>query len=200
MKRWFYLIVGLQIAFLLAEVTNYELSIRRGQLVTLRVVPVDPRSLFMGNYMALSYDISTIDLRAVSHDAPPEAFDYGRKVYVSLMLQQPWAKVHAVTIKRPRSLKRRPYLRGRIVGWDVWQPAPGMPAPPGPPAGPSRTVRIEYGLERYFIPEARQEEVNKLWWPGGGKQPPRITAVVSISGDGRAMIRRVEVDGKPLGF
>ena len=40
-----------------------------GQAVTLKVIPIDPRSLFRGNYARLKYDISTIpatDIPAVS--------------------------------------------------------------------------------------------------------------------------------------
>lgn len=181
MKRWFYLVVGLQILFLLAEAANNEIALRRGQVVTLKVVPVDPRSLFMGNYMDLRYDISTIDLSSVRHEGPADLFRYRTTVYVGLIPRKPWALARNVTVTPPSPEETMLYLRGRIA--DSY----------------GSTITIEYGLERYFIPETAQERVKRLQWGWRGR-PPQITAEVSVAKDGRGFIRRVLVDGKTLGF
>ncbi|UCC68004.1 MAG: GDYXXLXY domain-containing protein, partial [Armatimonadota bacterium] len=137
MRTWFYTIIGLQILFLLGESGTAHMGLRTGQLVTLRVAPVDPRSLFMGRYMALSYDISTIDLSTVAHPEPIAAFDRGTTVYVGLTPRRPWAAPHTVTTRPPAGGSSTPYLRGRIRSYH------------------GTVVRVEYGLERYFIPEAK---------------------------------------------
>jgi uncharacterized membrane-anchored protein len=202
MKRCFYAIVGLQILFLIGQAASDEWAIRRGQVVTLKVVPVDPRSLFMGNYMDLRYDISTIDLSTVAHDAPPGAFQEGDIVYVGLTPQKPWARAYAVRKTPPPREETTPYLRGRI--WQIWTPSTGVtPLPGRPPVGPrSRKgpmIDIGYGLERYFIPEARQEDVGRLQWGRRGRAP-QITAEISVTKNGQGFIRRVLADGKPLEF
>jgi uncharacterized membrane-anchored protein len=180
-KRWFYLVVGLQILFLLAEAASNEIALRRGQVVTLKVVPVDPRSLFMGNYMDLRYDISTIDLSSVRHEEPADLFRQRTTVYVGLIPQKPWARVRSVTIALPSPEETMLYLRGRIV------------------SAYGSKIDIAYGLERYFIPETAQERVNRLQWRWRGRAP-QITAEVSVARDGRGLIRRVLADGKPWGF
>jgi len=179
MRRLFYVVVALQMLFLLGEAGRAQLILMRSPVVTLKVVPVDPRSLFMGNYMALAYDISTIDLHAVSYAEPDERYRSGSIVYVQLDTNEPYASVRSVLLSPPLE-EDLPYLRGRIVYRD------------------DHSIRVEYGLERYFIPETKQEEVNKLQW-GWRERRPEITAEVAIK-DGKGLIRRILVDGKPLGF
>jgi len=178
MKRWFYLIVGLQLLFLVAEATSYQVRISRSPVVTLKVVPVDPRSLFMGNYMALDYDISTIDLSKVEHD-PLSKSDMGETVYVTLIPDKPWARVASVTTTPPHAPPDRPYLRAQVTRIS------------------GSALSVYYGLDRYYIPESAQEKVNSLW-PAFGEHLPEITAEVAVLGHGKGLIRRVLVNGKPF--
>jgi uncharacterized membrane-anchored protein len=181
MRRCFYPIVALQILFLLGEAGTMEMALRRGRLVTLKTAPVDPRSLFMGNYMALAYDISSIDLSTIAHDAPADGFDYGDPVYVTLVPGKRWAVATMVTPTPPSPRGERLYLRGRVA----WCHDSHM--------------QIDYGLERYFIPETAQAKVNRLQ-SAWGRHPPLITVEVVVPASGRGLIRRVLVDGKPLRF
>jgi uncharacterized membrane-anchored protein len=58
---------------------------------------------------------------------------------------------------------------------------------------------VDYGIERYFIPETKEDEVDRLRWGPGGRQR-QIAVEVAVKGDGSGLIRRVLVDGKPLRF
>lgn len=184
MKRWFYLIVGLQLLFLVGEAAKYRVALAHGQTVLLRVVPVDPRSLFLGNYMALSYDISSLNLSAIAHDPKAARASVGDTVYVVLRPAKPWAQAVEVTSAKPPRRDGRPFLKGRVA------------------AGFGGRLMVAYGLERYYIPEAAQERVNELarrrlrtrqGWA-------QLTVEVAVQDDGRGLIRRVLVDGEPLGF
>jgi len=184
MKRWFCAIVALQLLFLVGEVATKEMAIRRAETVLLRTAPIDPRSLFAGNYIWLSYDISTIDLNKLG--MPQEqrrTLKQGSTVYVRLIASKPWAKLDGITTQKPEDEEGFVYLKGRITSInDVFDSA----------------ARVDYGLDRYYIPETKSEEVAKLQrW--GGKQPV-ITVEVAVTGSGQGMIRQVLVDGKPLGF
>ncbi len=181
MKRWFYPVVALQVLFLVGEATSYQMQISRAPVVTLKVRPVDPRSLFMGNFMALDYEICDIDLSAVKHDAQVARGDWGNTVYVTLIPGRPGARVESIAATPPPAGDSRPYLRGEPVYRD------------------GSHLRVYYGLDRYYIPETAQEQVNRLWW-SPGKQPPQVTAEIAILGKGKAVIRRVLVDGKPLPY
>ena len=62
MKKYKWLIIVLNLVILLVyfnySVIRKEELLKDGQLVLLKLVPVDPRSLMQGDYMALRYDIS----------------------------------------------------------------------------------------------------------------------------------------------
>ena len=182
MKRWFWLIVALQLLFLVGEVATKEMAIRTAQTVILKTAPIDPRSLFSGQYMWLNYDISNVDISRTSLPASfRKRMDTGMVVYAKLAVAKPYAKLIDVTTRRPD--KPEPgivYLKGRL--WDL---SPGQ-------------LGIDYGLDRYYIPESKSGEVAKLerW---GAKQPI-ITVEVGVTDSGQGMIKRVLVDGKPLGF
>jgi len=193
MKRWFYLIVALQILFLLAEAAVNQIALSRGPVITLKCVPVDPRSLFLGNYMDLSYDISSIDLSKIEHDAPAEAFRHNRTVYVGLLPQKPWAVARKLTISPPPPDKEIVYLRGRVT-YRSFGHEPGERVP--------LEIGVYYDLERYFIPEKKQKEVEQLQFGQlrRGGRPHEITVEVAIGWKGQGLIRRVLVDGKPLKF
>ena len=180
MRRWFYLLVALQLAFLLAQAGRSELDLRRGQVVVLKTAPVDPRSLFMGNYMRLGYEISRLDLSKLQHDSGLEEADWRQDVYVVLKPGKPYAQPVRVTASPPKG-EPLPYLHGSVMYAE------------------EKALQVEYGLERYYIPETRQEQVNRLaGW--GTPHPPEIAAEVVITHDGRGLIRRILVEGKPLGF
>jgi uncharacterized membrane-anchored protein len=62
MKKYKWLIIVLNLVILLVyfnySVIKKEELLKDGQLVLLKLAPVDPRSLMQGDYMALRYDIS----------------------------------------------------------------------------------------------------------------------------------------------
>ena len=62
MKKYKWLIIVLNLILLLVyfnySVIKKEELLKDGQLVLLKLAPVDPRSLMQGDYMALRYDIS----------------------------------------------------------------------------------------------------------------------------------------------
>lgn len=179
-KKIFIAVAALQILFLPAMAGFIQAKISSGQVVTLKVVPVDPRSLFMGNYMDLRYDISSVDLAKVPHSDKAEMFTGYKVVYVTLQPDEKGARATHVGLKPPDDGSL--YLRGEIR----WRS--------------ESTLNLIYGIERYYIPEVREEEVNRMGWDPDGADLPVITAEVSVTRDGTAYLLRVLKDGKPLGF
>ena len=63
MKKYKWVIIVLNLVLLLVyfnySVREKERLLKEGELVLLRLAPVDPRSLMQGDYMTLQYDIST---------------------------------------------------------------------------------------------------------------------------------------------
>jgi len=177
MKRLFYIVVALQLLFLVAQAAVNEITLLTAPVVYLRTAPVDPRSLFMGNYMDLSYDISTLDTSRVS--VIGGRVTSGDTVYVGLRPSRPYARAVAVSKDSPgKSPSGLIWLRGTVI--DEWG---------------ASLMRVEYGLERYYIPEGKEGEVNRI-----AGRARKIVVEVAVRGDGTGMIRRVLVDGKPLPF
>jgi len=182
MRRLFYVIVALQLLFLIGQAALNEITLRTADVVYLRIVPVDPRSLFMGNYMDLSYDISSIDLTRVSVSGPRNRSGFRIAVFVGLRPSKPFARLVAVSNRMPSNPRGLVWLRGTVTGsWD------------------RSMMRVEYGLERYYIPDGKEDEVAGLQWRREGRRR-QITVEVAVRGDGIGFIRRVLVDGKPLPF
>lgn len=181
MRGWFIAIVAAQLVFLAGQAGYYQHAMASGDVITLKVVPVDPRSLFLGNYMALSYDISDLSRFRLPPDSVKlDALTNGDTVYVELLPQAGGARPSRILQKIPAV--RRPghvYLRGRKT-WDQ---------------------RLDFGLERYYIPETRSEDVTRLWADSqrsGSRKT--ITVEASVDAKGHGYIRRVLVGGKPLEF
>jgi uncharacterized membrane-anchored protein len=191
-RTLFHLLVALQVLFLLGQAARVEMAISRATVVTLKVVPIDPRSLFMGNYMALNLDIMRLDMSKVRHDKAVESLNYGDTVYVELAAGCPYARALSVSTTRPSGL----YLKGRmeyLLHAEVLGPEGGTEQ------GPPREMVVDYGLDRYFIPESRQGEVEDLAVPRHGKTP-EIAVEVAVTSTGKSFLRRVLVDGKPLPY
>ncbi len=55
----------LVLAFFVWSVIQKERTLENGQLVLLKLAPVDPRSLMQGDYMALNYEITTWHMDSV---------------------------------------------------------------------------------------------------------------------------------------
>ena len=60
-RKKFYLIIALQIVFLLFMVGSKVFTLVTGTTVLLEVVPVDPRDVFRGEYARLTYTVSTVE-------------------------------------------------------------------------------------------------------------------------------------------
>ncbi|MFO0179212.1 MAG: GDYXXLXY domain-containing protein [Planctomyces sp.] len=74
--------VVFQLLVLMSIVAGHYSDIARGQSVMLQVVPVDPRDMFRGDYVILSYEFS--------REVPPETPTYyvpqlGREIFIPLV-------------------------------------------------------------------------------------------------------------------
>jgi uncharacterized membrane-anchored protein len=108
-----------------------------GERVALETVPVDPRSLFRGDYIRLNYAISTID-----SDLARTALRRGEVAYVTLA---PRGETYAAVEISRVVPSGKPFIRGRVVS------AGGNGAP----------YRMRYGIEAYFLPRAEAETIER---------------------------------------
>ena len=98
-------IVLAQVLLLIGVIGQREYSLRHGTEVVLQIRPVDPRSLFQGDYAILAYEISR----------PPREgqFSNGDSVYV--YLEEGPESWRGVDYRHRRdSSDKRPFIKGRM--------------------------------------------------------------------------------------
>ena len=121
------LTILLQLSVLAVEDLSSVWPLWYGQPVLLRTEPVDPRSLFRGNYVRLNYRISRLDGALAG-----EPFKRNEVAYVSLEQQ---GKYHVAT-GIYREAPGGTFIRGRISPFGA-------------------DYRFQYGIEAYFMPREK---------------------------------------------
>lgn len=111
-----------------------EWTLRTGTEVLLTMRPVDPRDLFRGDYVILSYDISRIDTPATVDAEQPTG-----PVYVSLSVDDEGiAHAAGVSLTPP---SEGLFIAGTMMR--AW----------------NNQVTVEYGIESFFVPEGKGREI-----------------------------------------
>jgi uncharacterized membrane-anchored protein len=163
------LLVGaaIQILVLVAMIVRGATPLAFGDVVLLRVVPVDPRDLFRGDYVVLGYDFSRapggIDGLPGSIHRHDER--QGRTVYVSLVPEpdgRHW-RSGKISVSRPASGK---YLRGTIDGWG----------------------RIQCGIESFYVQEGTGHKYEAAVRNG------TLAAEVAVTSSGQATLKGLKIE------
>ena len=169
---WLIVIVGLQIAWMAATATVKEVELRDGVTVLLETVPVDPRDFLSGDYVVLNYKISSIPTYLVESNSAPLRDTQklvNRPIYVALRKNGEFYEVAHASLEPLTPRHSEIIIKGRIAP-NQWS---------------QNAVRVNYGLEKYFVPEGTGN-------PGG-----KVTVKASVTEAGDALIKEVFIDGKP---
>ncbi|PIU67163.1 MAG: hypothetical protein COS85_01790 [Armatimonadetes bacterium CG07_land_8_20_14_0_80_59_28] len=131
----FNLLVCMQLLVLFSLIGYKQWTLATGERVLLKTVPVDPRDLFRGEYVALRYEISSVE----SWWAHGKSFQAGDTLYVTLRREGRFWGIGAVADQPPPAGAL--FLKGTV-----------------------RRVRdsgidVDYGIESYFVPEGRGKEL-----------------------------------------
>lgn len=164
------LVLAAQSAWILGTAFMQERVLNVGQLILLETQPVDPRDLLRGDYVRLNYKISDVPV----HLLPPSFsgdLPHPGEVFVALApvgTNQFWEIMRA-GLESFTPAANEVLLRGKTAG---------IP-------NSVNSIRVEYGLEQYFVAE------------GTGHPHGKLTVQAAVSKSGRANIKEVFVDGKP---
>lgn len=148
-----------------------------GVPVTLRTVPVDPRDLLRGEYVVLSYDISRIESGQIVGDWPQAAGDAMLYVELAPEADGVWHPLIA-SFSPLEPAKGNVVIRSRPFSY--------LPSSP-----PPSSFSLEYGLERYYVPEGQGKELEKA------RNDSRILVDARIMPDGTARIASLRVEPEP---
>lgn len=154
--------------------------LRNGKDVVLKTVPVDPRDLLRGDYVVLSYEISSIQADKLVDKPPTEETDAQLSVRLSQGEDGFWhVKEAAFGTLEPRDdgsviAKSQPfYFYPQVGNVDV-------------------PLSIEYGIERYYVPEGEGKPLEEA------RNAEALSVTARVDDAGRMQIRTISIDGKPL--
>ena len=151
--------------------------LRSGEVVLLKCRPVDPRSLFSGDYVVLNYTISRFvegHFKQLNRDG--EEFTRNDTIYVALLKGLDGKYWDAVAISRDRKKLNTEYpvvIRGVIRS--NWQP-----------------YQIRYGVENYFVPQFEGKQIER--------EISNISVEVAVAKSGESGIKRLFIDDKEVAF
>ncbi|MBB4238046.1 GDYXXLXY domain-containing protein [Rhizobium esperanzae] len=171
------IVAGLQTLILGTIIQSRASILEDGAEVLLKTAPVDPRDFLRGDYVVLNYDISSVPVQTVSGGIPAEP---GERVLWVRLKKQPddfWTVTESSFHELPPLaetvvLRSQPFYSSGLAAGD--------------------SIRVEYGIERYYVPEGEGKPIEEA--RNGGN----VAISVRVSKAGSAQIRSLLVDGKPV--
>jgi len=177
------IVVLVQTAILCAMIGTKQWTLNTGTEVVLETEPIDPRSLFRGDYVRLNYKIST--LRAEDFANVPE-FRLHDPVYVVLKKGSPYWKAESIHKDRPEKLAGdQVVLRGEVQFADPrWNRQTQT-------IEQLKQLQVRYGIENYFVPEGEGRELERP------REDEKVSILLAVDTYGRAGIKAVLVNSQP---
>jgi uncharacterized membrane-anchored protein len=170
--------------------------LKNGREIVLPIIPVDPRSLFRGDYVILDYPVSAVAANLMSStmkSARPANF------YVTLKKTDgEWEPV-AFSEKPQASDANQITLKARMrYGWsESTRRRPVAPsgtstgsATATPVTPPDLVYNVRYGIESYFVPEGKGLALEAL------AREKKLAAVIAVDARGNSAIKGLMIDGK----
>jgi len=179
------LLLVVEVAALAAMIADKQWTLNTGTPVVLQTVPVDPRSLFMGDYARLNYAISQLPLDGKAALGGDKDFKRHDTVWVALRPERDGVQAISVHHQRGAVPSGLIALKGEVENFDGgrWSLTGSRPVR-------QRTLSVRYGIEQYFVQEGTGGQLER---PRGGE---KVSVRVAIDARGKAGIQAVLLDGK----
>jgi len=162
---------------LVSMVAKKQYTLNTGALVVLKTTPVDPRSLFRGDYVRLNYDINRLSVRQF-----PLLQGMKHHDVVFVALEKKDAFWHPVAVFKSISEHKKSWV---MIKGSVYMP--GRSA-----VGRMSQVSVKYGIENYFVPEGEGRELENFRNQGD------ISMQIAVDTSGASGIKAVLLNGEPL--
>jgi len=166
-KKKIFIVLGIFWLLIIGGFIGYkEFTLRSGQSVKFKVVPVDPRDFFRGDYVILGYEFSQIDSYQVMDGE--NNLKIGDTLYgVIDKVVGGYGQINDFYRVAP---KGKVFLKGKITG--IFE----------------NKLTLEYGIESYFVEAGTGKEIEKNIRDGNG------LAEVVIDQYGKAVLKKVLAD------
>ena len=166
--------------FLCSMIAIKQRTLITGTPVLLETEPIDPRSLFRGDYVRLNYVISSLKPSKLEGDNDFKRHD---KIYVEL--QQHGKYWHPLAIHRTHPKNDNVVLAGKVqyINVNTWNAELQQ-------SEEITTLHIKYGIENYFVPEGEGLDLER-------RDNDQIVDIrVAIDQSGKAGIKEVLVNNQ----
>ncbi len=175
-KLLFFILVAAQLAVLGSMIFKQERLLSGGTKIILKCVPVDPRSLFSGDYVILRYKITNIDTEKLKVKTGI-SFSMDQTIYVALEkdASAPYYNAAEVSTDIETLSGRYPaVIRGKVeYTYD-------------------NSIYVRYGVENYFVPQNKGHYIES--------NMDSTTVEVSIDAKGNSAISRLFVKNTEVVF
>lgn len=162
---------------LVGMVTKKQYTLNTGALIELKTQPIDPRSLFRGDYVRLSYAINRLEVAAYPVLKSMNNHD---EVFVTLTNKGALWEAVSVSDTYPEHKPGDVVIRGEINQSARMRRAMGDLVP------------VRYGIENYFVAEDEGQVLEGL------RNQQKVSLQIAVDHFGNAGIKAVLVDHKPL--
>ncbi len=171
-----FLVVAIQSLALCWMVWERMSLLRNGRPILVDVEPVDPRDLFRGDYVILSFPISRLTLAELEGE---KSYSENMPIFVGLQAAEnlTW-QPFSVHKSKPAVSGEVVYLKGRVTSADC-------PAS----QGPCKTVDVHYGMESFFVPEGEGHRLEEL------RNERRLQIAARVAESGEGAIAGIAIDG-----
>jgi uncharacterized membrane-anchored protein len=182
LKAAFIVIVALQLMVLGAMIGQRTRLLKNGKQVLLKTEPIDPRSLFSGDYVLLRYEISTLDIKLLQIEKDKKArLRRNDVLYVALEKEQNGIYWHARAVSDDLNKLKKKYpvvIRGKLDQryFSIYKD----------------TFQVRYGVENYFIPQFEGLEIER--------KIGAVSVEVAVTASGESGIRKLFIEGKEVKF
>ena len=182
-------ILLIQTLLLVAMIASRQMILSSDTVVVLQTKPIDPRSLFRGDYVRLNYDINELQLDELSGD---RIFKTNDTVYVVLQQSGQYWDARAIYLEKNNAFNSYEKQKNerKVLIQGVVQRVTNRQWDRNDKADISVTsLRVNYGIENYFVPEG---EGLKLERP---ETNDKITLKIALDDDGHAVIKALLLNG-----
>ncbi|WLR94141.1 GDYXXLXY domain-containing protein [Shinella zoogloeoides] len=171
---------ALQTAVIGYMVESRASILRSGADIKLKTLPVDPRDLLRGDYVILSYPISTIPKSIVTGEVPQG----GTRGRLAVRLQPGADGLWTATEASFGTLApQEGSVVLRTLPLDFYTSVAG---------GIPDTLFVQYGIERYYVPEGEGRVLEDA------RNQEELEVEVRVGTDGTPQIARLILKGEPI--
>lgn len=171
------ILAALQTGILLYMIASHALILAHGADILLKAAPVDPRDLLRGEYVILNYDISQVPVKTLVGERPKEEGDSTLFVRLEKHADGFWGIAES-------SFDPLPEKADTVV-------LETLPFDYRPNVD-TETIRVEYGIESYYVPEGEGHHLEQATNAG------RLSVAARVASSGAVQIRSLLLDGQAV--